>query len=342
MSAFPIYKSDERATVELSPEQQSSIDSVKQKIAAGNYGFVSVRCLCQQDPNQQDTIITEKDRYGFALNSIICGHCGLVRSEKIFDESSIISFYSDEYRKIYQPPGMSTAAFFDHQHQRGKVFLDLFTREVGKLPNASAFEIGCGAGGILFPFHNAGYSCEGADYNNDFLDYGRSKGMKLHLGDYHTCVAHGSKDIIILSHVLEHMTDPVKELNDIFEKLKVNGYLILEVPGIFHIHKGYFDPLSYFQNAHVYSFYKDYLVQMAHQLGFKIIYADERSTLILQKPADWQRKDKINLSSEALKGYPQKVKAYIYRNYVMNKYKLNYHYWRFLFFTTLRKLKLIK
>jgi 2-polyprenyl-3-methyl-5-hydroxy-6-metoxy-1,4-benzoquinol methylase len=341
MNTFPLYKKDGIPSVPLNVEQQKYIEQVTQKINASTYKLVPIGCLCGSSA-QSDTLIAEKDRYGFPIASVMCNACGLIRSSEIFDEKAMIDFYSNEYRSIYQPPEVSISSFFEDQRKRGEVFYELFSKEVGHFNGASMFEIGCGAGGILFPFHQAGYQCQGADYNQDYLDFGRSKGLTLHLGDYHQIIPDASQQVILLSHVLEHMVDPIKELNDIFEKLKTGGYLILEVPGVFYIHKGYFSPITYFQNAHVYSFYKDYMAQIADQYGFKVVYGDERCTFILQKPEGWRRKEQITVNCDQLGSYPEKIKSYIHRNYVLDKYKISYHYWRFIFFTTLRKLKLIK
>ncbi len=341
MKRFPLYKNDGIASVPLTEGQLVNVKKVSDKIRSGEYSLVSVSCLCGEKTAESVTI-SEKDRYGFAINSDICMRCGLIRSAKIFDEKSNISFYSDEYRNIYEPPGVTIDSFFADQHNRGIAFLNLFEQKAGQHKGCHVFEIGCGAGGILAPFMEAGYHCSGCDYNDRYLNFGRSRGLDLHLGDYHDILSDSSIDIIILSHVLEHLVDPVKELNDIFEKLKPEGYLILEVPGVFHIKKGYFSPITYFQNAHVYSFYMDYIVQIAQQLKLQIIFGDERCTFILQKPQGWIRNDHIVINGSELKGQADRILAYIYLNYIIHKFKLNYYYWRYVFFTTLRRLKIIK
>ncbi|MES2559174.1 MAG: class I SAM-dependent methyltransferase [Bacteroidota bacterium] len=340
-STFPLYKNDSKPSIPLNSEQLNYIGIVKSKIDDGSYKLVTVPCLCGGD-GVKDITLTQKDRYGFAIGSKLCAHCGLIRSEQIFDEASTISFYTHEYRKIYQPDEEGVEALFADQTRRGEVFYKLFQREIGDLAGATVFEIGCGAGGILYPFHKAGYIAEGIDYDRAHLEYGKLKGMNLQFGNYKEAIPAGSKDIMILSHVLEHMSNPVRELNDIFEKLKDNGYLILEVPGIFCIHNMYFDPITYFQNAHVYSFYKDYLIKIAMQIGVNVKYANERVTLILQKPVGWKRNETLNLIDPSLEAKAGEIKKYVYNNYVQNKFKINRYYWKYLFFKTLRNLQLIK
>ncbi|AMS25850.1 hypothetical protein AEM51_01350 [Bacteroidetes bacterium UKL13-3] len=340
-SNFPLNTDDSKPSISLNAEQVRYIKIVKSKILDGTYRLITIPCLCGSD-GKDDVTITDKDRYGFDIGSKLCANCGLIRSERIFDEASTIGFYTHEYRKIYQPDESGAEALFSDQNKRGEVFYALFQKEIGNICNATVFEIGCGAGGILYPFYKAGYTTEGIDYDKEHLEYGKTKGLNLQFGDYKEAVPRQSKDIIILSHVLEHMSNPVRELNDIFEKIKDNGYLILEVPGIFCIHTMYFDPIVYFQNAHVYSFYKDYLVKIAEQIGVTVKYADERATLILQKPVGWRRNETLTLTDPRLKAKSAEIKSYLYNNYIKNKFKISPYYWKYLFFTTLRNLKLIK
>jgi 2-polyprenyl-3-methyl-5-hydroxy-6-metoxy-1,4-benzoquinol methylase len=327
MSAFPLYSRDNIPSIKLNTEQIGYIDIVKEKLRTGTYKLITVKCLCNKN-STKDVIVTEKDRYGFNISSIICGNCGLIRSEKIFDEKSTNSFYTHEYRKIYQPAGISIASFFVDQSKSGNKFYQLFVKEVGHLKGANLFEIGCGAGGLMMPFYKAGYKCGGCDFNVDYLNYGRSQGLDLYNGDYRPVIEDNSQDIILLSHVLEHIADPIKELNDIFEKIKPNGYLILEVPGVYFIHKIYFDPIKYFQNAHVYNFYKKYLIEIVDKLGLKVIYGDERCTFILQKGTDWKRRESLEFNSIEGKDQAQLIKKYILRTYLQNKFRLNYYYWK--------------
>ena len=45
-------------------------------------------------------------------------------------------------------------------------------------------EIGCGSGGILYPFHKMKLSCTGVDYDEAYMEYGRLKGLSLIYGNY--------------------------------------------------------------------------------------------------------------------------------------------------------------
>ena len=72
------------------------------------------------------------------------------------------------------------------------------------------FEFGCGDGGILFALKQLGCDVYGNDFDSKTVEFGRSKGLTLELGDEYTLKKYGQADIIILSHVLEHIKNPIK------------------------------------------------------------------------------------------------------------------------------------
>lgn len=83
-------------------------------------------------------------------------------------------------------------------------------------------------------------------------------------------------DLIIYSNVMEHLTDPVSELNLIKSRINPNGLLFIEVPGIKNIHINYkCDFLLYLQNAHTYHFSLTTLKNLFQKTGFEMLYADE-------------------------------------------------------------------
>lgn len=327
---FPIYKNDGIAAEKITDSQLRSIEKLKVKIKSGEYKLIENECLCSNKDKSIDIVIAEKDRYGLPIKSVLCGKCGIIRSSTIFDNDSIIKFYSEEYRDIYtsKDSNGTHVDFYNDQVNRGKFLYSTFSKIVGDKKNLKIFEIGCGAGGILFPFLENDNFCSGSDYDTDYLDYGKKMGLDLKYGDYENILADESTDLIILSHVLEHITNPIQEMNKMIRKVKPNGYLIIEIPGIFIIDKAYFDPILYLQNAHVYSFYKDFLSVFYQALGLKVIYGDERCVFILQKPINWEASAIEQIYSPVLAAYPKKIKKYLRNTYFTYRFKLNPYIWK--------------
>jgi len=218
--------------------------------------------------------------------------------------------------------------FFEDQHKRGEKLLRTWENHLPDEKILTVFELGCGAGGVLLPFKEKNLDCSGSDYDKNYLEYGRAKGLNLSMGDYNSIVNDNSIDLFILSHVMEHFLTPISEVQNIINKITPGGSLIVEVPGIFTIDKIYFNPLLYFQSAHVFSYYQSFLDVFFHKLGMKKIYGDEQCIFILRKPYNWEKCALENIFDDSLLDFPPKIKKYIYSTHWKNLYKLNPFFWK--------------
>ena len=84
-------------------------------------------------------------------------------------------------------------------------------------------------------------------------------------------------DIVILSHVLEHFTDPTNELKAVRRLLKSDGMVYVEVPGILnvHVHRWDCDFMWFIVLAHTYLFSKSPLEYLIRKCGYQVQYSDE-------------------------------------------------------------------
>jgi len=323
-----LYQNDFVPMVSLSNFQKESISKLLKDIKDDKLVLVENDCLCCNRNHENDVIISEKDRYGIPVKNVICSKCGLIRSQTIFSEESNISFYKNYYRDIYVGLSKPDEQFFDDQKSRGKNFLSLVKTHIDLNEIRQILEIGCGSGGIMFPFHNMGISCKGIDFNKEYLKFGRSKGLLLLYGDYKNQIEDESIDLLILSHVMEHFTNPIEEMIEVIKKVTINKYLLIEVPGIFYMDKVYLYPILYLQNAHVFNYYYYYLRVFYEKLGLEVIYGDERCTFLLKKNQNW-KEPKINcIYEDSLKVYPEKIKRFILKTHFQYKYSLSLYVWK--------------
>ena len=326
---FPLYKDDGKAIIKLTETQKKTIQIVKDKIISGEYILVKNSCLCKNKRSNEDIIIAEKDRFGMSVSNILCGKCGLIRSAEVFDQTSTIEFYKNDYRSMYIGSKRAPESFFNDQIIRGNSFLNLFKDHVSYNNRSLKFlEIGCGAGGILYPFSKFGHSCSGVDYDENYLEFGISKGLNLLYGDYNHIIEDDSVDVLILSHVLEHFLEPIVEMQSIIKKVKLGGYFIIEVPGVFYINKTYINPLLYLQNIHVFNYYYYYLKVFFEQLGLQVIYGDERCTFILQKPKEWRDRTIELIYDPSLAEYPKKIRKYLVKVHLKYIFYMNRKQWQ--------------
>jgi SAM-dependent methyltransferase len=262
------YYYDGKAVIRLSDEQLEARTSFFRNMKQ-LYHLIDVNCICGSDCYE---LLSKKDRYGLPVSTVICKKCGLIYQNPRPDDGSLNIFYSNLYRKLYKTSTISR--FFDNQFIIGKRIVRWIYDVRGRLPKR-VVEIGCGAGGILQAFENSGAQILGVDFDETYIDYGRSKGLPLEIGGAEK-VAQQNVDLVVLSHVFEHFSDIQKELNAIRGLLSTKGRLYLEVPGVFNLRQYSYDFLKSLQNAHNYYFTLGTLKQVLRFYGWELEQGNEK------------------------------------------------------------------
>jgi SAM-dependent methyltransferase len=322
---FPLFRDRGTPWEALSPSQLAALERFMQKLETGEYLLVENRCLCAGQRPETDLLLSEVDRYGLPFPTRICHNCGILRSAVLLDEPSTRSFYEHDYRSIYGECGQPTESFLKDQSVRGTRLAELFFATAGGVgaEGLRVFEIGCGAGGVLLPFLERGCTCSGCDFNEEYLAFGRSRGLDLRSGTAAELLADESQDLIIMSHVLEHFANPIDELARAVAKLKPGGRIIIEVPGVFSIHKVYYSPIFYLQNAHVYGFFAGAMRELLSTVGLEPVYLDETVIAIAVKPANWRPPEVRHISVSRLESSFARVAGYLLASHWLYKMHLN-------------------
>jgi SAM-dependent methyltransferase len=270
----------DKPCIELTKAQLHSLSDFQNKVNQGVYTFEQAPCLCG---NSGGILLTERDRYCLSVNTYLCKFCGILRTNPRLDRSSLLKFYDQDYRSIYigysQPPN----EFFKQQEIHGKSILSFIQSSIKPKENLIVFDVGCGAGGTLIPFKDIGCKVFGCDLGSQYLHLGRNLGLTLEHGDIESLGQYGKADLIILSQVLEHLPRPFLELRKISDLLNTNGYLYIELPGVFKIHETVGNPLIYFQNAHLYHFTLSSLNSILQKVGFEVVKGDEYVRALYRK-----------------------------------------------------------
>jgi SAM-dependent methyltransferase len=325
---FPLYRHSGAPWESLSASQEGALNRFRDKLQTGEYRLVENPCLCGSTRPELDRPLSEVDRYGLPVATLICSQCGILRSATVLDEPSTLSFYEFDYRGIYGQAAHPTEAFLNDQRFRGKRMADIFFAVAGDTgaTDLRVFEIGCGAGGILLAFRERGCRCAGCDFNNEYLAFGRQHGLDLRKGAFTDLIADNSQDLIVMSHVLEHFHNPIDALSRAVAKLAPGGRIIIEVPGIFSIHKVYFAPIAYLQNAHIYSFFAASMRELLLAAGLDPLYIDETVVAVAAKPAQPRAPRPRGISSASLKSFPSKVRTYLLATYWLHELRINPYY----------------
>ena len=316
---FPLPNKNSEPLIELSLEQQRILKVIQEKIKNNEYRLIENQCLCKSPTKNNDTVIATKDRYGLPFQLCLCNNCGLLRTNPRLDNDSLAIFYGSEFSLLHRGSNTPTERYLNYVIPAGERLFAFIRDTIDLNKVVNVLEIGCATGSNLIPFKNVGKHVFGYDYDIGFLQFGIDRGLNLCEGDYYNQVESESQDLVILSHVLEHMTEPLIELAKAISKVKPSRYIYIEVPGVFFIDKRWKQcPAVYFQNDHLFHFYKEYMERIFESLNLNVLYVDQYCRCIVQRPEAWSAD---SITSFALKGPVVSTKSlqdYLKKTYLVN------------------------
>ncbi|MBT6470995.1 MAG: class I SAM-dependent methyltransferase [Candidatus Marinimicrobia bacterium] len=195
----------------------------------------------------------------------ICLDCGMVLQDPIVPDSIMSKWYS-QIGNYANPsrngkPSIAKVAAVDHQIEHLKKY-------VSKPGNA--FQVGCSDGYTLSRFKEEGWQVGGVDPSPIAAEVSNVLyGIKPTVGFFENYTPKtGEKyDLIILTHVLEHLYDPVLSLKKCLELLAPEGELLIEVPALTHPENW---SISFFTFEHVNYFSQISMENSLRKSGFSI------------------------------------------------------------------------
>lgn len=231
--------------------------------------FVEVPCILCGGNNVQ--LIGDEGQYGIPVNVVLCRNDGLVYLNPRWTKERYNQFYTVEYDRYYRKDMSKSKAI---QLYRAQFTLDKLPDQTGK----RILDIGAGYGNTLDVFGNIKgvtlAAIEASDGGNKKM---QEKGIDViardvELEDWHLS-REGEFDLVILSHVLEHLLDPIGTLKKIAHVLSSEGILQIEIPNMMEP-AGSLEKF-YFRAVHTYYFSTATLVQAAKMAGLEIVDIDE-------------------------------------------------------------------
>jgi 2-polyprenyl-3-methyl-5-hydroxy-6-metoxy-1,4-benzoquinol methylase len=245
-------------------------------------------CLCGSTGGQ---VLTEVDRYGLPYRKVLCTDCGLLRVTPRWTAARYARFYQDHYRDLYSPLASNDGAETLRRLAAGagatlvSQFVEQAWNSLGStaVPNPVIIEIGAGGGWNLARLSQR-WTRIGYDADERFLELGRSTfGIDMRNGFVAEALLQLQEaDVILLSHVLEHVPDPVATLRALSAAARPDALILIEVPGIFRLHKTSLDPMQYWQNAHTFTFCAKTVVDTCRRAGLEPLQVDEWIRLALR------------------------------------------------------------
>jgi SAM-dependent methyltransferase len=198
-----------------------------------------------QGPHQ--TVTIREMMYGTReqFEYYICSECDTLQIVDVPDGDDLKRHYGADYYSYNVSPQSRTRQWLSTQRDRfelktggrmaGSILAALrpeyVTRILGQLAlkrDARILDVGCGAGHLLDRLARAGFSnVSGAD---PFIAEDSETQIGVPLLKRYLHEMNGEFDLIIFSHSLEHVPDPIAMLKTAREKLSTDGICLVRVP----------------------------------------------------------------------------------------------------------------
>lgn len=159
-----------------------------------------------------------------------CELCDLVVAGSVWRPAANEQLNEISFGDNYQPVRSFWVRMFEKMNNR---------RTISRLPGTVAsgggrlLEIGVGSGSFLAYAKTHGYSPLGCDLSAAIgRRVERSTGVTMHCGSLESLSDEQLFDVVVMNHVLEHVSDPVVLLKAVRARLNPSGLLHLAVPNV--------------------------------------------------------------------------------------------------------------
>ena len=156
-----------------------------------------------------------------SLNSLLCQHCGFVCYAPRPTEAEITAKY--EFLSKDPATHNEISRTLKSDRQRSQALLILLTPYLE--PKSRVLDFGGGNGRLMAAFVEAGHDCYLVDFSVNPIPGVNHLGSDLGaIGNQKTW------DLVVISHVLEHLADPAKAVREVRRLVAADGLLYVEVP----------------------------------------------------------------------------------------------------------------
>jgi len=171
---------------------------------------------------------------------MVCEACGVLQKQVDLAWRESVRRVYEGYAINHQSGGADPAIFNSlyGAGPRASILIKHLTQTIALKPQGRMLDIGCASGNILRAFGAAhpGWALHGLEHNDqwrsDVMQIPNVQGFYNDLDEVVGVVANEHFDLIVMSHVLEHISDPAAYLARLRRHLSVDGVLYVAVPDI--------------------------------------------------------------------------------------------------------------
>jgi SAM-dependent methyltransferase len=157
-----------------------------------------------------------------------CTNCGFVMMDPVPTRTELSELYPADYHNFDQPSNAISRLLLNRYYEHQSA---LCRRQMP--PGGSFLEIGCASGDILERMQRAGSrDVQGIEISGEACEQAWKRHLNVFHGTLDEFETDDKFDLVFMSHVIEHVLDPVATVAKIRTMLKPGGVLYLETPNV--------------------------------------------------------------------------------------------------------------
>ena len=209
-----------------------------------------------------------------------CGACGMGYSDDGVTQEALDEYYAEMGKYgdlgVYaggDQGGLDTEAPWELA--RARTLADFIATNART--DARVMDLGCSTGTLLVLLAERGFTnLSGIEPLPSAVRIARdARGLDVAEGWITTITGEGAYDVVVLSHVLEHVLEIHEALDLIHEALAAGGLLVVEVPDSHRFHKYLHIPYQDFNTEHINHFSPTILSALVESAGYECVALQE-------------------------------------------------------------------
>lgn len=182
------------------------------------------------DPMPLEEHINEfYEKYSTPQEAILCSETWPHRAYQRITKGYLAHIYG------YQNEGVSVweklLGMLIYFHPGRRADIDFSVMYLPAQIQGRLLDIGCGDGRMLRLMQELGWYVEGVDFDPVAVENAKNKGLKVRLGTLENQIYPDNHfDVITMSHLIEHVCDPLRLLLECYRILKPGGRLVVVTP----------------------------------------------------------------------------------------------------------------
>jgi 2-polyprenyl-3-methyl-5-hydroxy-6-metoxy-1,4-benzoquinol methylase len=173
-----------------------------------------------------------------------CSRCGYLRFDPLPEAAFLERYYADQYWDAAAIRQMAEAEYeYPGYRLQTAEILRAWTQYGGATRSPRVHDIGCGVGTLVHHLRQQGINATGSDLSKPAIATGHALGNAAlfcsSLTEFLQARPSEQIDLFVMSHVFEHVREPIETLRELRAHLPRDGVLWLRVPnGLYQLARG--------------------------------------------------------------------------------------------------------